>query len=668
MKESDLDKIVLQYLQKRRFANAERLFREEAKLAGDVAAEPTDPNMFQDLLLFNVAEGDTRRFLEEFDRLAAWIDNSLDMYRGEMSKVLWPVFLHCYLGLVKRNATAEAHQLMTKHKTRFTAAAAAATQQHTQEVRELAAVAVPQHLATSRVAQAAAGSRTHISLTGFSLELLMGFLHSARLSLVLGILNEHADFHVTEGPPAGGAQEGLDAEAEAFEAGLREVAPFNAGELRLGILQGSIEDKYQTLQAQRTKAALDSIPEADADGKPLTKKARAALVKAAEQARIAQLEAAIDRVEPAVPLPPPAHDFDAYAAAELEARQSLSSDALPSCAFLTFVNTAQALNCAAFSADGGTVAGGFADSTVRLYNLQRMADGANGGAESGVGGGRGGDGGCVTLRGHSGPVFGIDHSADGQFVFSGSSDGTVKLWSTELAANLATFRGHMFPVWDTAACPGGQYFASASADRTARVWSTERAQSLRLLAGHQADVEVVRWHPVCQYLATGSSDRSVRLWDLASGQCVRIFIGHRAPITALDFTPDGKVLAVGSEDGVVTVWDVAGARRLGAAQQHAGPVWALAASRGEGALLASGGADNTVRFWNLQEAVAAGGDAAGKAAAPAAEARPPAGVPGLLKTFQTKATPVFALHFTQRNLLLGTGALTLPPARRKPLN
>lgn len=65
-----------------------------------------------------------------------------------------------------------------------------------QEVRELAAVAVPQHLATSRVAQAAAGSRTHLTLTGFSLELLMGFLHSARLSLVLGILNEHVTFQV----------------------------------------------------------------------------------------------------------------------------------------------------------------------------------------------------------------------------------------------------------------------------------------------------------------------------------------------------------------------------------------------------------------------------------------------------------------------------------------
>jgi WD40 associated region in TFIID subunit, NTD2 domain len=129
--------------------------------------------MFQDLLLFNVADGDTRRFLEEFDRLAAWVDQSLDMYKvmqlhafrctmhaclccivcccntkqgtevvaaqhahnmvaqAEMTKVLWPVFLHCYLGLVKRNVTAEAHLLMTKHKARFTAGAIASSQ-HTQ--------------------------------------------------------------------------------------------------------------------------------------------------------------------------------------------------------------------------------------------------------------------------------------------------------------------------------------------------------------------------------------------------------------------------------------------------------------------------------------------------------------------------------------------------------
>lgn len=72
---------------------------------------------------------------------------------------------------------------------------------------------------------------------------------------------------------------------------------------------------------------------------------------------MAQLDAAIERVEPAIPLPPPPHEFDAMAAQELEARQPASAAALPSCAFLTFVNTAQALNCASFSPDGSSLAG-----------------------------------------------------------------------------------------------------------------------------------------------------------------------------------------------------------------------------------------------------------------------------------------------------------------------
>ena len=72
--------------------------------------------------------------------------------------------------------------------------------------------------------------------------------------------------------------------------------------------------------------------------------------------------------------------------------------------------------------------GGFADSTVRLYDLRRMGS-AEAGSDGGIGtsavpeDGRHGDGGCVTLQGHSGPVFGVDYSADGQLLFSGSADG-----------------------------------------------------------------------------------------------------------------------------------------------------------------------------------------------------------------------------------------------------
>lgn len=84
----------------------------------------------------------------------------------------------------------------------------------------------------------------------------------------------------------------------------------------------------------------------------------------------------------------------------------------------------------------------------------------------------------------------------------------------------------------------------------------------------------------------------------------------------------------------------------------------------DGVCTPAGGADATVRYWGLQDSPPAAEAGKGKQEPPA-DVQSARSVPGLLKTFQTKATPVFALHFTQRNLLLGTGALTLPPQKKR---
>ena len=59
-------------------------------------------------------------------------------------------------------------------------------------------------------------------------------------------------------------------------------------------------------------------------------------------------------------------------------------------------------------------------------------------------------------------------------------------------------------------------------------------------------------------------------------------------VTALAFSPDGQSLASGSEDGSMMVWDLKDARRFGVTPNHKGPVWSLAFSQGDGAILASG--------------------------------------------------------------------------------
>ena len=67
----------------------------------------------------------------------------------------------------------------------------------------------------------------------------------------------------------------------------------------------------------------------------------------------------------------------------------------------------------------------------------------------------------------------------------------VRLWSTELGANLMAWRGHMLPVWDVAACPSGYLLASTSADRTAHLWCTEHLAPQRIFVGRP-------WLPFCR--------------------------------------------------------------------------------------------------------------------------------------------------------------------------
>jgi transcription initiation factor TFIID subunit 5 len=182
-------------------------------------------------------------------------------------------------------------------------------------------------------------------------------------------------------------------------------------------------------------------------------------------------------------------------------------------------------------------------------------------------------------------------------------------------------------------------------------------QSFFHFIGHQADVDVVRWHPNCHYLATGSSDRSVRLWDVRNGTCSRLLTGHRAAITSLAMSPDGKSLTSGDATGAVLSWDLGSARCVAKAPAaHAGPVWSLAYSQGEGSVLASGGADCTVKLWDSARGSASGsGGVLGQQ-----EARPKEDAAlMLLTTWTTRATPVLSVQFSRRNLMLCSGPLTL---------
>jgi hypothetical protein len=88
----------------------------------------------------------------------------------------------------------------------------------------------------------------------------------------------------------------------------------------------------------------------------------------------------------------------------------------------------------------------------------------------------------------------------------------------------------------------------------------------------------------------------LRAWP--AGTVVRALGGHTDEVNAVGFSPDGAWLASGGADGTIRLFDVA----LGKAQRtlagHAGPVLAVAFSP-DGQWLASGSADRSIKLWEV---------------------------------------------------------------------
>lgn len=59
----------------------------------------------------------------------------------------------------------------------------------------------------------------------------------------------------------------------------------------------------------------------------------------------------------------------------------------------------------------------------------------------------------TVLWGHAGPVYSVSWSANERYLLSSSSDCTIRLWSMDLGSNLVAYHGHSHPIWSVQASP-----------------------------------------------------------------------------------------------------------------------------------------------------------------------------------------------------------------------
>ncbi|XP_054974743.1 transcription initiation factor TFIID subunit 5 isoform X1 [Sorex araneus] len=609
---------------------------------GSVAVED-QPDVSAVLSAYN-QQGDPTMYEEYYSGLKHFIECSLDCHRAELSQLFYPLFVHMYLELVYNQHENEAKSFFEKFH---------GDQEcyYQDDLRVLSSLTKKEHMKGNETMLDFRTSKFVLRISRDSYQLLKRHLQEKQNNQIWNIVQEHLYIDIFDGMPRSKQQ--IDAMVGSLAGEAKREA--NKSKVFFGLLK-----------EPEIEVPLDDEDEEgeNEEGKPKKKKPKKDSIGSKSKKQDPNAPP-----QNRIPLPE-LKDSDKLDKImnmkETTKRVRLGPDCLPSICFYTFLNAYQGLTAVDVTDDSSLIAGGFADSTVRVWSvtpkklrsvkqaadlslidkesddvLERIMDEKTASE-------------LKILYGHSGPVYGASFSPDRNYLLSSSEDGTVRLWSLQTFTCLVGYKGHNYPVWDTQFSPYGYYFVSGGHDRVARLWATDHYQPLRIFAGHLADVNCTRFHPNSNYVATGSADRTVRLWDVLNGNCVRIFTGHKGPIHSLTFSPNGRFLATGATDGRVLLWDIGHGLMVGELKGHTDTVCSLRFSR-DGEILASGSMDNTVRLW---DAVKAFEDletddfttATGHINLPENSQEL------LLGTYMTKSTPVVHLHFTRRNLVLAAGA------------
>jgi WD40 repeat protein/serine/threonine protein kinase/tetratricopeptide (TPR) repeat protein len=228
------------------------------------------------------------------------------------------------------------------------------------------------------------------------------------------------------------------------------------------------------------------------------------------------------------------------------------------------------------SPDGKTIAVGFNDGTIKLWDWSTHQPKA-------------------TMTAHTGMVKDLAFSHDNRKLASAGADGSVKLWDIANGAELATLNGHSDAVRTVAFSPCDTLLASAGTDGSIRVWFEVHKKIYNVFRGHTDLVYEIRFSPDGT-LASASGDGTVKLWNRDRPQERQKFHSCTSSIDSVAFSPDGRTLATGKNDGTVQLWDRGRAEHLttlASKHSNAGPV--VFAADGT---LAAGWGDGSIEVWN----------------------------------------------------------------------
>ncbi|KAG4302590.1 hypothetical protein PCANB_001211 [Pneumocystis canis] len=576
----DMNRLVMNWLSQHGYSRTEAILRLES------ARGPETLNSTKTSLDWLNGNADT--YFQSYMLLRDWIDSSLELYRPELRRVLFPIFIHSYLDLISKNQTVSAKEFFNTYSSEHEIL-------HGHDIRHISSITLPEHIEENELVKLYRQNKYRITMWRTAFDLMLHFLfenESNGGAVIMRLLNQHVETKIVTGRPDQFINNTITNDEGISGYDVYHLDNFNKQPVKLG------EMPLDTDLKDDIEMELSNI-----DNKNEQKNYEKGEKSLLEEFKNKKEPSEDSPMKNSIPLPTFKSvdvEKEIEVIKDLRKRLILGPQAsLPSVCMYTFHNTHDSLNCVDISENASLIACGFSESYIRVWNttVNKTINTNSTSNDSTLYQSK-----SHTRRfiGHSGPVYGVTFSNDSRFILSCSEDRSCRLWSLDTGTCLVAYKGHNQPVWDIAIGPFGHYFATASHDQTARLWSCEHMYPLRIFAGHLSDVDCVSFHPNSAYVATGSSDKTCRLWDVQKGNAVRVFTGHSGPINYVTISPDGKLLATAGDDGLINIYDIGSGRQFKSMKGHTRKsIYSLSFSK-ESSVLVSGGSDCTVRVWDVK--------------------------------------------------------------------
>ena len=160
----------------------------------------------------------------------------------------------------------------------------------------------------------------------------------------------------------------------------------------------------------------------------------------------------------------------------------------------------------------------------------------------------------MSLTGHSGAVHSVSYSSDGRLLASGSADGTVRIWDTQVGEEtLSPMRSGDGPVFSVDFAQTSKQVTFGTEAGVVYVWNIAQGQSHLRLSGHSSPAYSVAFSLDGNRLVSASKDTAL-LWNPQTGEQLAVLNGHAESVDSVAFAPNGIILAFSSRSGLIGFW------------------------------------------------------------------------------------------------------------------